>query len=97
MPKAAVSAALALLSLLAACGGPQPIVLQRPPEPPSGIDGRYRGTARLMRAADRYCPRSGPRIYQLTGGEVTLSYSGPGHARIPLTAPIPAGRTLPRH
>ena len=83
---------LACLTLLAACG-PKPIVLQRPPEPPSGIDGRYRGTARLVRAVDRYCPRSGPRVFQLSDGDITLSYSGAGRERIPLTAAVqPDGR-----
>ena len=71
---------------LAACQ--QPIVLARQ-EPPSGADGRYRGTARLIRADNRYCPRSGPRVLQVSGGAVTLSYSGDtARSRIPLTAPI---------
>ncbi len=87
------AAALATFTLFSGCGGPKPIVLQRPPEPPPGIDGRYRGTARLVRAENRSCPRSGPRVYQLTGGEVTLSYSGGGRARVPLTAAVqPDGR-----
>jgi hypothetical protein len=51
------------------------------------VDGRYRGTARLIRG-DRFCPKSGPRVYEVQGGVVTLSYSAGGRARAPLTAPI---------
>jgi hypothetical protein len=77
--------------LLAGCSTPPPpIVLTPPPSPPSGIEGRYRGTARLIRSDNRFCPRSGPRVYELQNGVVTLSYQGPGRARIPLTAPISA-------
>ncbi|MGI4801358.1 MAG: hypothetical protein ACRYF2_11175 [Janthinobacterium lividum] len=75
--------------LLAGCSSrPAPIVLTPQAEPPSGIEGRYRGTARLIRSDNRYCPRSGPRVYELQNGAVTLSYQGSGRARIPLTAPI---------
>lgn len=75
--------------LLAGCSGsPTPIVLTAPPNPPSGIEGRYRGTARLIRSDNRFCPRSGPRVYELQNGTVTLSYQGGGRTRIPLTAPI---------
>ena len=63
-------------------------MLRPPPAPPSGIEGRYRGTARLIRSENRYCPRSGPRVYELQNGAVTLSYQGAGRARIPLTAPV---------
>ncbi len=75
---------------MAGCASkPAPIVLQQPPpQPPSGIEGRYRGTARLIHADNRYCPRSGPRVYELQNGQITMSYQGPGRARVPLTAPI---------
>ena len=73
---------------LAACATPPRVAEQSSPQPPSGVDGRYRGTARLVHAADRYCPRSGPRVYEVQGGIVTLSYQGPGRSRVPLTAPI---------
>jgi len=53
-----------------------------------GVDGRYRGTARLVRADGRFCPRSGPRVFEVQGGAVTLSYQGPGRERVPLSAPI---------
>ena len=83
--------ALALAAGLAACA--KPIVLG-PQEPPAGADGRYRGTAKLIRAENRFCPRSGPRVLQISGGVVTLSYSGDApRSRTPLTASIaPDGR-----
>ena len=81
--------ALAAGLLLAGCAAqPAPIVLTPPPGPPVGIEGRYRGTARLIRSDNRYCPRSGPRVYEVQNGAVTLSYQGPGRSRVPLTAPI---------
>ena len=84
------TAILAASLLVAGCATrrPEPIVLRPPPGPPSGVEGRYRGTARLVRSDNRYCPRSGPRVYELQNGAVTLSYQGAGRARIPLTAPI---------
>lgn len=56
------------------------------------MDGRYRGTARLIRG-ERFCPRSGPRVYEVEGDSVTFSYSaairrGARPTRIPLTATI---------
>ncbi len=81
-----------LLGLLAleACA-PRPIVLEPPPGPPVGVEGRYRGTARLVRG-DRFCPRSGPRVYEVQNGAITLAYSAGGRTRTPLTANIgPAG------
>ena len=84
-----LTVALAAGFLLAGCASrPAPIVLTPQPGPPSGVEGRYRGTARLIRSDNRYCPRSGPRVYELQNGAVTLSYQGQGRARIPLTAPI---------
>ena len=87
---------LAALALLGGCGGPEPVALRSGTQAagvPPGVDGRYRGTARLARAADRLCPRSGPRVYELRGGEVTLAYSGGGRSRVPLTAAVqPDGR-----
>jgi len=74
---------------LAGCAArPAPIELKPQPGAPSGVEGRYRGTARLIRADNRYCPRSGPRVYEVQNGAVTLSYQGPSRARVPLTAPI---------
>lgn len=70
-----------LLSLLVVLGGlgacaPRPAgIVLTPQPPPPGTDGRYRGTARLVRG-DRACPRSGPRVYDLENGTVTLAYSG---------------------
>lgn len=86
-------AVLAAAAGLAACQQAKPIVLT-PQAPPAGVDGRYRGTARLVRAESRFCPRSGPRVLEVTGGSITLSYSGDAQrSRIPLTAPIaPDGR-----
>ena len=81
-------AMLALATGLAACQ-PQPIVLAPAGPPPPGTDGRYRGTARLIRAESRYCPRSGPRVLEVYNGQITLSYSGDSlRSRTPLTAQI---------
>ncbi|MDT7952711.1 MAG: hypothetical protein RQ966_14505 [Acetobacteraceae bacterium] len=89
MAEARVLLAAAAGLLMAGCAAkPEPIVLRPPPAPPSGIEGRYRGTARLIRSDNRYCPRSGPRVYELQNGAVTLSYQGPGRTRVPLTAPV---------
>lgn len=51
------------------------ITLKPAPGPPTGVDGRYRGTVRLVRANDRSCPRSGPRLLQVTNGRIALSYN----------------------
>ena len=77
---------LLLLTTLAGCVKPDATVVQ-PAGPPPGIDGRYRGTARLVRG-DRFCPRSGPRVYELQGGTVTLAYSAGGRRRVPLSATV---------
>ena len=87
------TAAILGLLLLDACGGPKPIVLAPQAGPPVGTDGRYRGTARLVRG-DRACPRSGPRVYDVENGTVTVAYSGDRRtprstpARVPLSATI---------
>jgi hypothetical protein len=77
---------LGVAASLAACAR-APAPAPKPVEPPRGIEGRYRGTARLV-TGDRLCPRSGPRVYEVTGGVVTLSYSAGGRRRVPLTASI---------
>lgn len=78
---------LAALGLLAACvRGPSPSTPVSA-GPPPGIDGRYRGTARLVRG-DRACPRSGPRVYVVNNGTVSLSYSAGGRRRVPLSAQV---------
>jgi hypothetical protein len=65
---------------------------------PSGVDGRYRGTTRLVRSDSQFCPRSGPRLFELERGEVTLAYTAPPMRgsrpeRVPLTAVVqPDGR-----
>lgn len=86
---------LLLAALLAACGpADRPIVL-RPAAPVSvaGLDGRYRGTARLIRAAGPYCPRSGARVLDVYRGGVSLAYSAAPRQRVPLTAQVgPDGR-----
>lgn len=86
---------LLLAACLAACGpADRPIVL-RPAAPVSvaGLDGRYRGTARLIRAAGPYCPRSGARMLDVYRGVVSLSYSAAPRGRVPLTAQVgPDGR-----
>ncbi len=88
-------AALLLLAAgLAACSKGQPIVLQPPPGPPPGTDTRYRGTARLVRAADRFCPRSGPRVYEVQNGTIALSYQAAGRRRVPLSAQVQGDGTF---
>ena len=83
------ASALSLLLGVAACASPPPPASQGPPPgPPSGIEGRYRGTARLVRSDSQFCPRSGPRVYEVQNGVVTLSYQGEGRRRVPITAPI---------
>ena len=81
------TASLAAIGLLAACTRAPVPGAQVSSEPPPGIDGRYRGTARLVRG-DRACPRSGPRVYELNSGTVTLSYSAGGRRRVPLSAQV---------
>ena len=44
---------------------------------PEQIDGQYRGIARLIRAAVRGCPRSGPRSITVQGGALSVNYRGP--------------------
>ena len=84
------SVPLLFLAVLAGCTPPPPgaIVLEPPSEPPPGIDGRYRGTARLVRADTATCPRSGSRVYEVRNGQVTLSYNAGPRQRMPLTADI---------
>ena len=80
---------LLLLLLASACAPtPQAIVLQPPAEPPPSANGRYRGTVRLVRAEGATCPRSGPRVYEVQNGQVTLSYNAGPRQRVPLTADI---------
>lgn len=92
------SAVCCLLATLAACAPPAPPAQGqaiRLEPPPAGIEGRYRGTARLVRAENNFCPRSGPRTLELTGPALTLAYSVPPRQRVPLTADIgPGGRIL---
>jgi hypothetical protein len=76
------------MAALAACARPQAIVLQPQQGPPPGVDGRYRGTARLVRAAGATCPRSGARVLEIQGGSITLSYQAGPRSRQPLTAEI---------
>jgi hypothetical protein len=73
-----------LLAALAGCGsGPKPIVLSPAAvSPAQGVDGRYRGTVRLVRAAGPYCPRSGARVLEISGGNVSLSYSAAPRQRV---------------
>ena len=87
--------ALLLAAVLAACGpAAKPIVLRPPPVvSDTRIDGRYRGTVRLIRAAGPYCPRSGARVLEVSRGTISLSYSSAPRQRVSLTAQIaPDGR-----
>jgi len=45
------------------------------PPVPQNVDGRYRGTARLIRAERAGCPRSGSRVLEVTGNAITLPYT----------------------
>ena len=82
-------APLLVLALLAGCAPTvEPIVLQPPSPSPPGIDGRYRGTARLVQANVATCPRSGSRVYEVQNGQVTLSYNAGPRQRVPITADI---------
>jgi len=69
---------LAGLAALSACGAPSS---SPPPQtasapPPTGIDGRYRGIARLVRANIRGCPRSGSRVVVVESNALSLNYRG---------------------
>jgi hypothetical protein len=89
------AAGVLLLAALAGCGSrPTPIVLSPAAvSPAQGVDGRYRGTVRLIRAAGPYCPRSGARVLEVSGSTVSLSYSAAPRQRVSLIAQIgPDGR-----
>ncbi len=63
---------------LTACAAPAVRQAAAPtPAAPDGIDGRYRGIARLTRATIRGCPRSGSRIVTIEGNALSLNYRGP--------------------
>ena len=83
------AAVLLLVIGVTACrSAPKPIVLSPPAPPLQGVDGRYRGTVRLIRAEGAYCPRSGARVLEVSGSTVSLSYSVPPRQRVSLTAQI---------
>jgi len=86
---------LLLAAALASCGPPAKPIVLRPAAPVSvaGMDGHYRGTARLIRATGPYCPRSGARVLDVYRGAVSLSYSAAPRQRVSLTAQAgPDGR-----
>jgi hypothetical protein len=85
--------ALAALTTAVLAGCAQTAAPVLPPGPPAGVEGRYRGTARLVRG-DRLCPRSGPRVYQVVNGAVSLAYSAGGRARVTLTGDIQPNGTI---
>jgi hypothetical protein len=43
-------------------------------DPTQPVDGRYRGTARLIRAERAGCPRSGARVLEVRGASLTMTY-----------------------
>ncbi len=53
------------------------------------MDGRYRGTSRLIRAERPGCPRSGARVREVTGNAITLPYTVQPRRIGQLTAEIP--------
>jgi hypothetical protein len=69
---------LAGLAVLSACA--TPTAPPRPGEaaaaPPSSINGRYRGIARLVKATIRGCPRSGSRLVVVDANALSLNYRG---------------------
>ena len=88
-----LAVALAAVAAVSACGPTAKPIVLAPQGPPPGTDGRYRGTARLVRATGPSCPRSGARVLEVSGGAISLSYSVPPRQRVSLTAPIgPDGR-----
>ena len=88
------AAPLLLLVALAACAKTPGAIVLQPQGPPPGTEGRYRGTARLVRAAGATCPRSGPRVLEIQGGRLTLAYQSAARSRVPLTAEIKADGTI---
>lgn len=68
-------APLLLGAALLGCAAPEPLPAAPAAQaPPANVDGRYRGTARLIRAERPGCPRSGARVLQLRGTTITMSY-----------------------
>ncbi|WP_158745570.1 hypothetical protein [Acidisphaera sp. L21] len=66
-----------LAAALAACAAPQPLpTATETRAAPEGIDGRYRGIARLTRATVAGCPRSGSRVVTISGNALSLNYRG---------------------
>ena len=67
-----------MAAALAGCAAPvaQQQAAAPGPAAPEGIDGRYRGIARLTRATIRGCPRSGARIVTIEGNALSLNYRG---------------------
>ncbi len=77
--------------MLTACGSPAPPIVLRPPAAsltPGAVDGRYRGTVRLVRAAGPYCTRSGARVLEISGSTISLSYNVAPRQRVSLTAQV---------
>ena len=86
---------LFLAAVITACAPAAPPIKLRPVAvvSPVGVDGRYRGTVRLVRAAGPYCPRSGARVLEVYRGNISLSYSAAPRQRVSLTAQVtPDGR-----
>jgi hypothetical protein len=67
-------AGLAVLSACATPSAPQPG--EAAAAPPSSINGRYRGIARLVKATIRGCPRSGSRLVVVDANALSLNYRG---------------------
>ena len=87
-----VGLACLLLAATACAPAAKPIVLNPPPaaDSSSNVEGRYRGTVRLVRAAGAFCPRSGARVLAISGNALSLSYSAAPRQRVSLTAAIDA-------
>ena len=66
-----------IAAVLAGCAAPVAQPTAGPTRAaPDGIDGRYRGIARLTRATIAGCPRSGSRVVTIEGNALSLNYRG---------------------
>ena len=73
-------AVLGVASLAACAAPPAPrpaVAAAHVPAAPEGVDGQYRGIARLVQASIAGCPRSGSRLVTVESNALSLTYRGP--------------------